>query len=332
MIINKYNSSTNKQSESRGSGSGGNVYSGGGGGSSSGQSQQTVAVDELWKKGNAQGSLVPKDSYNITEGINSVAIGTDTQTTNEGELAIGTYNISTPDMTIFSIGDGTDREHRHNFLEMNGTGTTTLNSSLNVTNNIITPRITATTGIFGPIDADDIDTDTLDVTLRAFIKELTSEEITTEFLTVTKSAHFFELIIDKIKASGGAAIFTPADGFKIADMSHVIPVTNGYVLTYLTNDGNRAIRNMWQAGDQAICMSFNEAQVGTSYNVRNKYYWSLVTRVGTLAAGDSITDINGNPISFDEDRHFIYQLNLVQIAMANHIMKVTLIQKQVMKL
>ena len=45
----------------------------------------------------------------------------------------------------------------------------------------------------------------------AYIEELLSKEITTENLTVTKTAHFFELIIDKIKAAGGAVLLTPAD-------------------------------------------------------------------------------------------------------------------------
>lgn len=43
----------------------------------------------------------------------------------------------------------------------------------------------------------------------------TARDITTETLTVTKSAHFFELILDQIKAAGGSLILSPADGFRV---------------------------------------------------------------------------------------------------------------------
>jgi len=56
---------------------------------------------------------------------------------------------------------------------------------------------------------------------KAYIRDLSSENITTSYLTVTKAAHFFELIIDKIKAAGGAVLFTPADGFKIDKVEQV---------------------------------------------------------------------------------------------------------------
>lgn len=114
--------------------------------------------------------------------------------------------------------------------------------------------------------------------VAAYIRELSSDNITTENLTVTKSAHFFELIIDKIKAAGGAVLLTPADGFKI---DIVQDVSDGKKLLFRANDGDRAIRNMWRVNDQAICQTFNQAQVGTNYNISNKYWWSLVTGVGT---------------------------------------------------
>lgn len=116
--------------------------------------------------------------------------------------------------------------------------------------------------------------------LQAYIKELSSEKITTEFLEVTKSAHFFELIIDKIKAAGGAVLFTPADGFVV---EKVVQVTNGKKLYWRANDpmtGRKNV-NMWQVNDQALCQNFNQAVEGTSYDIRSKYYWSLVTDVSS---------------------------------------------------
>jgi len=123
---------------------------------------------------------------------------------------------------------------------------------------------------------------------KAYIQELLSDNITTENLTVTKSAHFFELIIDKIKAAGGAVLLTPADGFKV---DKVAATSNGYKLYWKASVGSRKMANMWKVNDQAICQTFNAAE-GTSYNVSNKYYWCLVTAIGTETIDE-------------EDYHFI---------------------------
>lgn len=110
------------------------------------------------------------------------------------------------------------------------------------------------------------------------ISELHSNDIFTKNLTVTGLAHFFELVIDRIKSAGGAVLFTPADGFQIESFEQS---TNGYKLFWSSTDGEKGIKNMWQVNDQAICMSFNQADVGHHYNISNKYYWTLVTGVGT---------------------------------------------------
>lgn len=139
------------------------------------------------------------------------------------------------------------------------------------------------------------------------ILELISQNITTENLTVTKSAHFFELIIDKIKAAGGAVLLTPADGFKV---NKVVNVGNNKKLLFKASDGEKAISNMWKINDQAICQTFNNATVGTNYNVSNKYYWSLVIDVGTetineedyhyITLSSNIVDGTLNPEEGDE--------------------------------
>ena len=125
-----------------------------------------------------------------------------------------------------------------------------------------------------------------DLTVKGIskLKDVTSNNITnsdtikTKNLEVTGSAHFFELIIDKIKAAGGAALFTPADGFDIDIVE--ANGTSGYKLYWQCQDGNGKQRdNMWKVNDQALCMSFNQAKVGTSHSVNNKYYWCLVTDV-----------------------------------------------------
>ena len=110
------------------------------------------------------------------------------------------------------------------------------------------------------------------------------DTIKTKNLEVTGSAHFFELILDKVKAAGGTAIFTPADGFRIdrvesaefSSTSNDAVVTAYNIFWQATDDNGLARENMWEEGDQALCMSFNRAKVGTSYNVSNKYYWCYV--------------------------------------------------------
>ena len=114
-----------------------------------------------------------------------------------------------------------------------------------------------------------------------------AETITTKDLTVTGTAHFFELVIDKVKAAGGAVMFTPADGFTILGIEEVEDeegTLSGWKLYFLAEDSDgNAITNMWQADDQALCMNFNQAAEGTTYDVSNTYWWRLVTEVSTEA-------------------------------------------------
>lgn len=123
-----------------------------------------------------------------------------------------------------------------------------------------------------------------------------SDTITTHNLVVTGLAHFFELVIDKIRAAGGAIILTPAEGFEVVDViaaDIVFPqdpdqltgkLLEGKTLYYRASDGNGRSKNQsWKAGDQALCMNFNSVERmssgGVAHNVSNKYYWALVYAV-----------------------------------------------------
>lgn len=141
---------------------------------------------------------------------------------------------------------------------------------------VTTNTLQANDGMVTSISGTSLNYDNADIR-QAIIDTLQSTDITTENLTVTKQAHFFELIIDKIKAAGGAVILSPADGFKVDKVSDI---SSGYRVYWKATDGEKSISNMWKVNDQAICQTFNAA-TGTSYNVSNKYYWSLVTAVGT---------------------------------------------------
>lgn len=151
--------------------------------------------------------------------------------------------------------------------------------------NVTTDNITAGYGTITDLSGSTIQYD--DATFQqALINALNSVDIATENLTVTKQAHFFELIIDKIKAAGGAILLTPADGFKV---DRVMNLGSFYRVLWRSTDGERAISNMWRIGDQAICQTFNQATVGTNYNISNKYYWGLVVGTGsTLIADDGL--------------------------------------------
>lgn len=147
--------------------------------------------------------------------------------------------------------------------------------------NVTTDNITAGSGSITDLSGSTIQYD--EATFKqALIDALSCVDITTENLTVTKQAHFFELIIDKIKAAGGAILLTPADGFRV---DKVLDMGDRYRLLWRSTDGEKAISNMWRVGDQAICQTFNKADVGTNYNVSNKYYWALVTAVGSDVLG-----------------------------------------------
>lgn len=103
-------------------------------------------------------------------------------------------------------------------------------------------------------------------------------DITTDYLTVTKKAHFFSLVIDEVKAVGGQLIITPAR----AKIDLVEQKAGGGWRCYFRAedpDGNK-IHNEFDKDDQIICQTFNAA-VGTSYNVSNTYWWRRCTGVSS---------------------------------------------------
>ena len=125
-----------------------------------------------------------------------------------------------------------------------------------------------------------------------------TDTIKTKNLQVTGTAHFFNLIIDKIKSAGGAALFTPADGF---DVDIVQDSENEVKLLWQCQDEDGKQRdNMWKVNDQALCMSFNKAKVGTTHNVSNKYYWALVTSVNPVNEPIVIDEVKYNYITLSK--------------------------------
>lgn len=134
--------------------------------------------------------------------------------------------------------------------------------------------------------------------------------LTTKNLTVTGSAHFFELVIDKIRSIGGAFIASPADGF---DVDYVEKVDGGYRLYWKQNDGSKERINQWISGDQALCMNMNGAKVGSSHTIENKYYWSLV--VSTNDGTNPVDKLSDGTSYIDAD-HNLY--NYIQISSTDY--------------
>lgn len=290
-VLNPYKSNNGSSSISPSTGTGS---------SSGGDSKK----DCLWQTGDGDSSIISK--------------GSDDLTSNMLEVAIGQYNKTTKDKTSFSVGNGTSTTNRSNAFEVQNDGTAlayTFKSDIVNTKTINSSTITNTGTLktsYATVDNDltvgkTVTTKTINADVGN-IKDIYSDNITnkkmikTKDLTVTGTAHFFELVIDKIKAAGGAALFTPADGF---DIDVVEAVENGYKLYWRCEADGKVRQNMWQVNDQAICMSFNQAKVGVSYNVSNKYYWSLVTAVSeygkpvTLEDGNKYNWITISTVTFD---------------------------------
>ena len=249
----------------------------------SGGTTPSEDIKQLWKNSVGSNSLIPADSSCVAEGSNSVAVGVATTTTSDGELACGVYNDS-HECTIFSVGDGDGTNTRHNAFEVCSTGITT-------TNAIFSGDIQANHAIFnsekvnGLLDANQLQA------VSAYVQTLLSDQITTDYLTVTKAAHFFKLIIDEIKATQGQVIITPAN----AKLDKVENISGGWRCYFRAKDAHgQEISNSFEVNDQVVCQTFNVA-TGVSYNVSNKYYWRLIT-----ATGSTTTTISGETV----DAHY----------------------------
>ena len=231
--------------------------------------------------GSSNGDINGKDI--APHSITASTITVDTMTSNN---ITNTNNITTNSLVANTITTGQ--------INTNGFSTTNLSTeNLDVQQNAVFNNGMT---VIGTSTFDDIFTDNI----------TNSESITTKDLTVTGSAHFFELIIDKVRAAGGAILITPADGFKVDKVEHVTEyededthfVRIGDFLkvywrmdeepydTDATYDG-LGRSNTWVADDQAICYSFNRME---GNNVANKYYWCHVVYTNI---NPEITNIDG---------------------------------------
>lgn len=154
--------------------------------------------------------------------------------------------------------------------------------SLQCNDSVTTNTLRATEGTIDTLNSTTATIDT--ATLKNLITDVlnatnaTIDTATIDNLTVTKAAHFFELIIDEIKATKGQLILSPAN----AKIDYVIQDgTSYYNLYFRANDADgNEIYNMFAKNDLIVCQTFNAAQ-GTNYNLSNRFYWCKVTNVST---------------------------------------------------
>ena len=132
-----------------------------------------------------------------------------------------------------------------------------------------------------------------------FTDDMTATNITVDYLTVTKLAHFFELVIDKIRASQGQIIITDANA-KIDYVERVGGVSRLYWRADSENQSNLSL-NEFVEGDQIVCQTFNRGQMQKNddgsyhgYNVSNKYYWVVCSGVGH-GVEKTFPNSEGNP-------------------------------------
>ena len=100
-----------------------------------------------------------------------------------------------------------------------------------------------------------------------------------DYLEVIGKAIFRSLQIDEYKHIGGNIVLSGAN----AVIEKVVPVSGGWKCYLHTDDGEKAITNDWEPGDQALCQTFN-IKAGVYENVSNRYYWRVVSAVAQKSA------------------------------------------------
>lgn len=95
-----------------------------------------------------------------------------------------------------------------------------------------------------------------------------------DYLEVLGKAVFRSLQVDEYKHIGGNIVLSGANGV----IDKVVRVEGGWKCYFHTDDGEKAVSNDWEPGDQVLCQTFN-IKAGVYENVSNSYYWRCVSEV-----------------------------------------------------
>lgn len=110
-------------------------------------------------------------------------------------------------------------------------------------------------------------------------------------LLVRKAAEFVRLVIRELQSVGGEIVLSPA-AMKVSNVVYfergtVLPEYDGSALRYdvyrcyfSQKKGDEEIENQFVEGDLVRCQTFN-VKKGVNENVKNRYYWRKVYKVGT---------------------------------------------------
>lgn len=169
------------------------------------------------------------------------------------------------------------------------------------TDDIQAKNVVSDNGFINNINASSINTDSIDANYGYFdnelVENLTCENGTIHNLTVTGKAHFFELVIDKISASGGAVIFSPADGFEVEKViwhikssTNILNIPNEFLLP--TNYKMMEYNNLnWKRAEIDVNGNKSNALVVRPYNTTLDLDWYYFWETGELMTADSIVEL-----------------------------------------
>lgn len=141
------------------------------------------------------------------------------------------------------------------------------------------------------------------------ISNIISDNANIKQLTITDSAHFYQLMIDKVNSTTGQIIISPSNG----KIHHVEKIGDNYKCYIMANDENLKTTNTFEIDDMIVCQTFNAAE-GDNFNSSNKFYWRKIIEKSTtpikidnkyyhyilLSDSDKSPNTNAIPIDGDE--------------------------------
>ena len=140
----------------------------------------------------------------------------------------------------------------------------------------VTGKLTGTKADFTDVTMDNLGT-SADRVAKIYATDIDAKNIATENLEVTKEAHFFKLVVDEMAANKGAIIASSANC-----VAEIVTESTDYYDVYFskTDKNGRSVVNPWMLYDQALCLTFTgQAGAFSDNNVKNRYYWRVVTGV-----------------------------------------------------
>lgn len=256
-------------------------------------------------------ALVPKKNMGTTTMVGFV-------TSKNDNIGIDTNNMNIVNLTSSNITTDNINATIANISQLNATNANINSLTISELNGDITTHGNITNLSSEPdafdktVDMEQVNVklgshNTFDELTGSELSKLYSNDISCDYLTVNKKAHFLELVIDKIKTVGGTVIFTPADGFVVDKVTETndeyilfwracTEVAEGEIGDTIATTGQTLTEpvtvNMWQEWDQALCQSFNLGDESDYYSdVSNRYWWRVVEAASDEPEIQEINDV-----------------------------------------